>query len=424
MAIEYKCENCAASLRFDVDKNMLVCDYCGSEFSVDYAEEKMDKKQEEETLNKAADEENWKENYDSVGEEQVVKMQFKQRTCPSCGGILLGDENSAATFCAYCGNATLTEAVMTDVRVPDYIIPFKNTKDAAQKAFLDWGKKGFVTPKDFTSKSTIEKITGLYVPFYLYTCVSDCDYAAKGRKIYIRGNYEITEHYDVRRNITVKYKDIPVDASEKMIDETMDMLEPFDFNELEEFKKAYMSGFFADKYSYTDKELVERIAKRVIDYTKDAAKETISGAGYNEQTPNGSKVDITWNKTKYCMLPVWILNYNYKGQNYEFAMNGQTGRVVGKRPVSGWRTFLYFILWFVPSFLIITIISLFIAFAVAPVIGLIGGVLIALFAMFCSLKEQKTEMAAKASNYKVGKTKINSQIDRFIKKTKRLLDND
>lgn len=426
MAVEYKCENCAASLRFDVEKDMLVCDYCGSEFSVDYAEETIGKKQEEETKAQA-DEENWKENYEANGEESYAKMQVKVRTCPSCGGTLLGDENSAATFCAYCGNATLTEAVITDARVPEYIIPFKKTKEEAQKAFLEWGKKGFITPKDFTSKSTVDKITGLYVPFYLYSCFSDCDYTAKAQKVHneikFKQTVEITEHYRVGRNITVKYNDIPADASEKMNDETMDLLEPFDFNELEEFKKAYMSGFLADKYSYTDKELVERVAKRVIEYTNKAAEDTISG--YTDFTKTNSKTDITWHKTKYAMLPVWILNYNYNGKNYEFAMNGQSGKTVGKRPVSVWRAILLYLIWFVCSFLVITIVSLFFAFAIAPLIGFIAAAIISIFPVTNAMKEQKTSMTAVAGHYKVGKTVVNSRFDKFVKKTRRvIIEND
>lgn len=426
MAVEYKCENCAASLRFDAQKNMLLCDYCGSEFSVEYVEDKVSKQQEEKTKKEASDEENWKEDYDKNSDESFEKMRVKVRTCPSCGGTLLGDENSAATFCTYCGNATLTDAVITDTRVPDYIIPFKKTKEEAQKAFLEWGKKGFITPRDFTSKSTVDKITGLYVPFYLYSCISTCDYFGKAEKVYDEYKFgkkvEITEHYSVARNITAKFKDIPADASEKMNDNTMDLLEPFDFDELEEFKKAYMSGFFADKYSYTDKELVERVAKRVIDYSVEAAEDTING--YTTTSKTGAKTDITWHKTKYAMLPVWILNYNYNGANYEFVMNGQTGRTVGERPSSGWRATLLFLIWFVCSFVVLTIISLFFTFGFAPFIGFFGALIISIFPVISAYHNQKSVMTTSGIDYKFGKTTVNSHSDRFVKKTKRVVDDD
>lgn len=423
MAIEYKCENCAASLRFDVDSNMLVCDYCGSEFAVDYAENNMGKDSGNDEII-VSDNENWKEDYERNSDDDFVKMEIKQRTCPSCGGILLGDDVSMATFCAYCGNATLTETVVADIRTPEYIIPFKNTKEEAQKAFTEWGKKGFVTPSDFTSKSTIEKITGIYVPFYLYSCKSTCDYTAKAEKKYnkrfLGKEYEITEHFNVRRNITDKFIDIPADASEKMSDETMDLLEPFNMDELEEFKKAYMSGFLADKYSFTDKEMVERVAQRVIQFSKDSAFDHING--YDTVIPTGSKVDVVWNKTKYCMLPVWILNYNYNGKNFEFAMNGQTGKVVGTRPISTGKSILLFILWFLPSWLVISVIAFFFSGVASPLIGFIAALIIALIALFSSRKKQKTSMTTSGNNYKICDTVVNKASDVFIKKTRRVID--
>lgn len=424
MAIEYKCENCAASLRFDAEKNMLVCDYCESEFAVDYVEEKSENNENGNRDICAGDEENWQESYDSASGSDTPKMQVKQRICPSCGGTLIGDEVTAATFCAFCGNATLTDAVMCDTRIPDSIIPFKLTKEAAQKAFVEWGGKGFITPGDFTSKSTVDKITGIYVPFYLYSCTSTCDYKAEGLKVYVKNflgkKIEVTEHYNVIRNITDTYSNIPADASENMNDETMDLLEPFDFSELEDFKKAYMSGFYAEKYSFEDKEMADRIAQRVIEYSKESAADSITE--YTRHIPKGSKTDIKWDKTKYCMLPVWILNYQYNGEVYEFAMNGQTGRVVGKRPISTMKSILLFALWFVPSFVVCTIIGLLFLGVFSPIFGLILGALIAVAALLTARNKQKTSMKAARMNYKCGETILNNKFDRFVKKTRRTLE--
>lgn len=30
----YKCPNCSASLRYDINNHKMVCDYCGNEYSV------------------------------------------------------------------------------------------------------------------------------------------------------------------------------------------------------------------------------------------------------------------------------------------------------------------------------------------------------------------------------------------------------
>ena len=38
-------------------------------------------------------------------------------------------------------------------------------------------------------------------------------------------------------------------------------------------------------------------------------------------------------KARYAMYPVWLLNTTWNGNQYTFAMNGQTGKFVGDLPV-------------------------------------------------------------------------------------------
>ena len=47
-------------------------------------------------------------------------------------------------------------------------------------------------------------------------------------------------------------------------------------------------------------------------------------------------------KVHYALLPVWLLSTKWQGKNYLFAMNGQTGKLVGDLPTSAgkfWGTF-------------------------------------------------------------------------------------
>jgi len=45
---------------------------------------------------------------------------------------------------------------------------------------------------------------------------------------------------------------------------------------------------------------------------------------------------------KYALYPVWLLNTSWNGKKYTFAMNGQTGKLVGDLPMDKgafWRWF-------------------------------------------------------------------------------------
>ena len=123
-----------------------------------------------------------------------------------------------------------------------------------------------------------------------------------------------------------------MDASEKMDDKTMDLLEPFDYGEIKPFEMPYLSGFFAEKYTYTAEEMKDRVENRIKDYINGEARNTI--VGYSSVNITGSNINMKRKRAAYTLMPVWVLNYKYKGKVYSFNMNGQTGRVVGKPPKS------------------------------------------------------------------------------------------
>lgn len=59
--------------------------------------------------------------------------------------------------------------------------------------------------------------------------------------------------------------------------------------------------------------------------------------GYDTVTPTGGDVHTVREDVKYAMMPVWMLSTKWKDQNYLFAMNAQTGKLVGDLPVDPMR---------------------------------------------------------------------------------------
>ena len=53
----------------------------------------------------------------------------------------------------------------------------------------------------------------------------------------------------------------------------------------------------------------------------------------------GEDIHLKRTGVHYALLPVWMLNTRWNGKNYMFAMNGQTGRMVGD-PAGGQKTVL------------------------------------------------------------------------------------
>lgn len=144
--------------------------------------------------------------------------------------------------------------------------------------------------------------------------------------------YTNTKHYQIRRRAVMSYDKVPADGSMRMEDETMDLLEPYDYKDLQEFQMPYLAGYQAEKYDRRPKDVYPRIQERLNEYTRQKVRDTIHGY----TTVNNIRFQNTYRGTNavYTLLPVWLHRYRYKGKTYQFAMNGQTGKIVGKPPIS------------------------------------------------------------------------------------------
>ena len=336
--IEYKCPCCGAGLPFGSDTQQMTCEYCDTIFDVDavraYNEDSTANSQETFVWEKDKPQE-W-------SEAEWASMRMFQ--CPSCGGEIITDENTAATFCPYCDNPTILPGRLSGILKPDAVLPFQTNKEDAKAAFLRLCKGKPLLPKAFTAQQQIEKITGMYVPFWLYDCNADFEGSYKATRIQRWSdayyNYTKTDHFLLRREADAAFSGIPMDGSKKMEDAFMESIEPFDYSQMVDFDTAYLSGYLADKYDVPWEAGKERIRQRVSQSVDDQLQSSF--LGYATVIPAGKNMHISQSKAKYVLLPVWMLNTRYKEKIYTFAMNGQTGKMTGVFPVCPKRSAAWF----------------------------------------------------------------------------------
>lgn len=336
--IEYKCPCCNAGLRFGGAEQELTCEYCDNTFDIEAVRafnEAPVQAQHEEFVWEADSCEEWSEE-----EQQTVRL-FR---CPSCGGEILTDENTAATFCPYCDNPTILPARLSGGLKPDGVIPFQTDKEAAKAAFGNLCKGKPLLPKEFTDRQRLEKITGMYVPFWLYDCQAEFDGSYKATRIHrwsdAHYHYTKTDHFLLRRGAGAAFGGIPMDGSAKMEDAFMESIEPYDYDRLVDFDTAFLSGYLADKYDVPAESGKERIRERVDRSVSDQLQSSF--LGYTTVIPTGRELKIDHSRARYVLLPVWILNTRYRDKVYTFAMNGQTGKMTGSLPVCPKRTAAWF----------------------------------------------------------------------------------
>ncbi|KOR76630.1 TFIIB-type zinc ribbon-containing protein [Paenibacillus solani] len=309
--IEYKCPNCGSSMVFDGDTGKLTCPSCGRTDNIE-------------------------EIPDPLKQQVFIEDEVKEYHCTSCGAVLVTEPETSATTCSFCGSAVVLSDRLSGELAPAMVIPFSITKEEAIQAFKKWCRNGLLTPSDFMTADRIKGITGMYVPFWLYDLHNRVEVHGHGTKVstYTRGDYEYTEtqHFDIYRKIRLNYVKVPIDASEKMNDEVMDKLEPFPYQQLKDFKTPYLAGYIAEKYSYNDEQLYPRAKDKIQSFIDSYISSAVSG--YTTVNFTHKQIDTTLKQADYVLLPVWMVHYDYNKMEHTFAMNGQTGKVVGKPPIS------------------------------------------------------------------------------------------
>lgn len=339
-----KCPGCGSSLPYNAEKGLWVCETCGAEFS----EEEILKMTEAKS---DADIDINKSDYKEDTTPDPDQPQLNLYRCQNCGAEMVTDENTASTFCVYCGSTGILKSRLEGKFRPKYVIPFSTTKQQAIAAYNGLRKKRFLAPKEFGQRENIEKITGVYIPFWLYDGQSE-GYIDGERhelaKTWREGDYKCsqTNVYHEYREGMESFERVPADGSEKFDDNLMDSIEPFKFEALVPFNYSYLSGFLAEKYDVSAEDNEDRANLRMNNSLKQSLTSTINGVLVSSKEDINCKIE----NVDYVLLPVWMLNTFVKGKPYSFAMNGQTGKIVGDIPISKGKSALFFLILFALGF--------------------------------------------------------------------------
>ena len=328
-ALDNKCPTCGAVIKFSPTEQKWVCEYCGNKFTLEQMKKHKNASSEE------VNQKSHKEKKIKVEEADVYR-------CSSCGAAIVADVNTTATFCVYCGNTAILKERIQDSRVPDLIIPFQKVKSDAVVAFEQLVKRKPLVPRSFKSKKNIDKITGIYIPFWAYDFDvqglaefngTDIQTWSDSRNIYTK-----TNRFRIVCDGSMHYDKVLADASSRFPDDLMDSLEPFDYKDLTTYNHAFLSGFLSEKYDILEHDAELRAKNRAEGTSVTLLQETIK---HQQSVLVKHDFSVSKEMSHYILLPVFMVNIKYRGKMYTFAMNGQTGKIVGELPLGLKETFLW-----------------------------------------------------------------------------------
>lgn len=346
--VSFKCPNCGGGLQFDPAAQNYECEYCLSRFT----QEELEKMVSENQKDAQKTEDSGEEQASPAGSQAEDTAGAVIYTCPSCGAEIVTDGTTAASFCFYCQNPVILEGRLEGRYQPDHIIPFAIDKERATEIFLDWLKKKKYVPSDFYGLEQIEKMTGVYFPYWMYSCQVEGNLEGEGTRIRVwrTGDLEYTEtqKYDICRSGTMPVEHVTRNALKKADKKLVEGVMPFDTRSMKDFSMGFLSGFFAEKRDMEEKEFALEVEKEVKDFAADTLRSSVGQ--YNSISVRRNEARIQSPKWEYVLFPVWTLTYKEKktGNIYYFACNGQSGKVCGKLPVDSGKLMALFGKIFLP----------------------------------------------------------------------------
>lgn len=339
--ISYKCINCGGPLEYNASKLKFACEYCRSEFT----------------------EEQLRQHFGNLDEELHNEQQSEQQsetereygaalyTCQGCGAEVIAEtENTAATFCVYCHSPVVISNRLTGQFKPDKVIPFKISENDAKEKFRAFCKKKLFLPKDFISSAQLDKMKGVYYPYWLVDSEKDGGMTATAKKIrrWKDNDYEYkeTKIYHVVRRGKIHFTGYPHTAlGNTEHSKALKYVNPYDDEEFRPFTMAYLSGFLAEKRDLERSQVQSDVDKELKDYAKRIYRDTIEN--YDTVTVDEFDVRTLRESWEYGLMPVWLMNFIYKDKTYMYALNGQTGKTFGELPVSGGKLAVFGVVMFI-----------------------------------------------------------------------------
>ena len=321
------CKNCSHALVFDPISQLLECSYCGSSFTPEEVESeaknyRLDLKAE--PINEV------------YGTEDEKYMDCYVYSCSECGGEIIINGTEASTSCIFCGNPNVVFSSIARQRQPEFIMPFRISKGVAMIRAREAINKGAFVPGAI-KKFSVDCCRGIYLPYWIVNATYYGTVIVEGSVT--EDKKTVTRYFG--RTGYLKFKDLPIDASRALSDDSSSKLEPFDLNHLKPFDEDYLAGFYSNVSDVTYSDVRKVAMERGKEFFAEASVKDVDA--YNKTVVDSyPSIDVDTDM-KYAMLPAWFISFDFEGKHHTILVNGDTGKVVCALP---WKKALFNILLF------------------------------------------------------------------------------
>ncbi len=326
-----KCEGCGGNMVFDPETQSLKCEHCGRVDAFD-KNSKVDEVDIENAFEQSA---KWND------EVSVYR-------CSNCGAVFTIRADEVSVKCPYCSTTHIVKSDDLAGVVPNAVYPFRLTKAAAATAAKNWAKRRIFAPGSFKKNLEAQNLNGFFLPAFTFDSHTHSYYEGrigkrKTRTVHTSKGTRTETYIDykfVKGTFNKFFDDVTI-SSGRTTQADMNKIMPCDTASIAVYKKEFLSGYSAEHYSRDVKNCWSD-AKSIID--KQLRTDILNSYGYDVIDYLNVSTKHEGVTYKYLLVPVYRLNYTFKKKDYAVTVNGNSGRVAGKTPVSPIRVAIAVIL--------------------------------------------------------------------------------
>jgi len=263
--------------------------------------------------------------------------ELKSMQCKNCGAQVFFDINQQVLKCDFCGSTYLVEVAPGEGAPTsgDSILLFTIDEAKARDIFDGWTKKGLFKPGDLHQTLWRDKVEGTYIPSYNFRFTASTHWSGDRKQTRSRttsgaGGRQTTAtetEWIPRSGNWQKPYDMFIPASAGLTFEEVEAIAPFKIEDSRPFATEYIAGFKGERATIDEKTAWAK--------AEEEAREK-ENAQVMREVDRITSMNVSFGDklAKMVYIPVWIFGYRYRDKYFKALVNGQTGKIWGKKPVS------------------------------------------------------------------------------------------
>ncbi|VAW31361.1 hypothetical protein MNBD_CHLOROFLEXI01-177 [hydrothermal vent metagenome] len=318
-AEQFSCPRCAAKLQFSADGQRLRCGFCGYEQVVD-ANTAVSKTSQ---FGEGAFEQEFTTAL-AQAKGHLAPVNMRTFQCSGCAVEFVLAPEAISMTCPYCDSVYVTEtAASHELMPPHALIPFKISLEQAENRIRDWLKAHDL------ERPSLSPVVGIYLPLWTFDVGGEIRWGGQVKKgdnwVQISGNHLAFSD------------DLRIPASSKLDKALSKGFASFNLDGLVAYDSRFLADWPAERHTIPLADASLQARKQLLqELRRNPQRLTLE----NVRNLRLGSLGLVVESFKLALLPVWLAHYKVDGERFDLLVNGQTGDVLGKRPLHGVRGFL------------------------------------------------------------------------------------